>query len=105
VTCPLNQNIRLARGGFLTLTNNDLMAQELVQVKGPKVIEKLLAPFGKSMVMADDDMGAMAGKYTLNHTGARVKSRSRRPGCTTSSSSIVATTWRSRRSGPTTSPI
>jgi hypothetical protein len=49
------------------------MAQELVQVKGPKVIEKLLAPFGKSMVMADDDMGAMAGKYTLNHTGARVK--------------------------------
>ena len=69
----VNQNIRLARGGFLTLTNNDLMAQELVQVKGPKVIETLLAPFGKSMVMADDDMGAMAGKYTLNHTGARVK--------------------------------
>lgn len=69
----VNQKIQLARGGFLVLKNNDLMAQELVKVKGPKVIEKLLAPFGKSMVMADDDMGAMAGKYTLDHSGARVK--------------------------------
>jgi hypothetical protein len=69
----VNQTIHLARGGFLTLTNNDLMAQELVQVKGPKVIERLLKPFGRSMVMKGDDMGAMAGKYTLNHTGARVK--------------------------------
>lgn len=69
----VNQKIRLARGGTLTLTNNDLMAQELVKVSGPKVIEQLLKPFGKSMVMAGDDMGAMAGPYTLNHSGARLK--------------------------------
>jgi hypothetical protein len=67
----VNQSIKLARGGFLTLTNNDLMSQELVQQSGPKVTEKLIAPFGKSMVMMQ--MGEKAGPYALNHTGARVK--------------------------------
>jgi hypothetical protein len=42
-------------------------------VNGPKVIERFLKPLGKSMVMKGDDMGAMAGPYTLNHTGARLK--------------------------------
>lgn len=65
------QKLHLARGGFLTLTNNDLMSQELVQISGPKVREKLIAPFGKSMVMMK--MGEKAGPYALNHTGARVK--------------------------------
>ena len=69
----VRQTIHLARGGFLTLTNNDLMAQELVKKRGPAVKRRLLPPFGKSQVMKGDDMAAMAGRYTLDHTGARLK--------------------------------
>jgi hypothetical protein len=69
----VNQKLHLARGGFLTLTNNDLMAQELVKVKGPKVLQKLLKPLGKSMVMPGEEMGGAAGPYALTHSGARVK--------------------------------
>jgi hypothetical protein len=69
----VDQKLHLARGGFLTLTNNDLMAQELVQTKGPKVLQKLLKPFGKSQVMPGESMGGAAGPYALTHSGARVK--------------------------------
>lgn len=65
------QKLQLARGGFLTLTNNDLMSQELVQQSGPNVFEKLIAPFGTSMVMMK--MGEKPGPYALNHTGATVR--------------------------------
>jgi hypothetical protein len=69
----VKQKLNLARGGFLTLTNNDLMAQELVRVNGPTVTERLLAPFGMSMVMKGEAMGGTAGRYALNHPGARLK--------------------------------
>ena len=33
----VHQSLRLARGGTLTVTNNDLMVQELVKTYGPAV--------------------------------------------------------------------
>ena len=69
----VRQTIHLARGGFLTLTNNDLMAQELVKKSGPAVHEQLIGPRGMSQVMKGDEMAGMAGPYTLNHMGARAK--------------------------------
>ncbi len=69
----VTQTIHLARGGFLTLTNNDVMAQELVKKSGLAVHEQLIGPRGMSQVMMGDDMAAMAGPYTLNHMGGRLK--------------------------------
>jgi hypothetical protein len=69
----VTQKVHLARGGFLTLTNNDLMAQELVKTRGPAVKQQLLEPSGKSQVMMGDDMAAMGGHWALDHMGARVK--------------------------------
>ena len=66
-----SQKVRLARGGSLTLTNNDLMAQELVKKSGPAVKLRLLAPRRKSQVMDGEGMGK-AGPYTLVHMGARL---------------------------------
>jgi hypothetical protein len=69
----VRRTIHLARGGYLTLTNNDVMAQELVKKSGPAVHEQLIGPRGMGQVMKGDDMAAMAGPYTLNHMGARLK--------------------------------
>jgi cellulose synthase/poly-beta-1,6-N-acetylglucosamine synthase-like glycosyltransferase len=68
----VKQAVKLARGGSLTLTNNDLMAQELVKKSGSAVKWSLLGPAAKSQVMKGESMG-MAGRYTLSHMGARLK--------------------------------
>ena len=69
----VKQTVRLARGGFLTLTNNDLMAQELIRKSGSAVKQQLLGPRGKSQVMMGGDEMGKPGPYALTHSGAKLK--------------------------------
>ncbi len=58
---------RLARGGALKVTNDDLMAQELVQTRGPAVQMRLV----RQSHMGDMPMRmGKAGPYTMGHMGA-----------------------------------
>ncbi len=68
-----HQVVRVARGGSLTVTNNDLMAQELVKTGGQAMTMNLVRqshmgsmPMGMPKGMA---MGK-AGPYTMSHMGA-----------------------------------
>ena len=67
----VHQSVRLASGGTLTVTNNDLMVQELVKTSGPVVSMKLVKTGNMSMG-AKMHMGK-AGPYAMAHMGAIVK--------------------------------
>ena len=67
----VHQSLRLARGGALTLTNNDLMVQELVKVSGPAVSQKLVK-MGSMQMGAKMHMGK-AGPYAMAHMGATLR--------------------------------
>lgn len=67
----VHQSLRLARGGSLTVTNNDLMVQELVKSSGPAVSMKLVK-MGNMKMGAKMQMGK-AGPYAMAHMGATVK--------------------------------
>ena len=67
----VHQSVRLARGGALTVTNKDLMVQELVKTSGPAVHLKLIK-MGNMGVGAKMHMGK-AGPYAMAHMGATVK--------------------------------
>ena len=67
----VHQSLRLARGGALTLTNNDLMVQELVKVSGPAVSQKLVQ-MGNVQMGAKMHMGR-AGPYAMAHMGATLR--------------------------------
>ena len=66
------QLVRLGRGGWMTVTNSDLMAQELVQTSGPVVRMKLVqnSHMGGSVPMG---MMGPAGPYTMAHMGAKLR--------------------------------
>lgn len=64
----VGQVVHLSRGGSLTVTNNDLMAQELVQTSGPAV-EMALVQQSHMGAMPRMQMGK-AGRYTMGHMGA-----------------------------------
>ena len=64
----MHQSLRLARGGALTVTNNDLMVQELVKSSGPAVRMKLINQ-GDMHMGAKMHMGT-AGPYAMAHMGA-----------------------------------
>ena len=67
-----HQVVRLARGGSLEVTNNDLMAQELVKASGPRVRMDLV----RHSHMGDMPMGMTMGKpgsYTMAHMGAKLR--------------------------------
>ena len=67
----VHQSLRLARGGALTLTNNDLMVQELVKVSGPAVSQKLVK-MGSMQMGAKMHMGK-AGPYAMAHMSATLR--------------------------------
>src|SRR5215471_17916360 len=67
----VQQSLRLARGGSLTVTNDDLMVQELVKTHGPAVNMQLVK-MGSMNMGAKMHMG-MAGPYAMAHMGATVK--------------------------------
>jgi hypothetical protein len=58
-------------GGSLTVTNDDLMVQELVKTNGPTVNMQLVKMGGMNMG-AKMHMG-MAGPYAMAHMGATVR--------------------------------
>src|SRR6516162_2144846 len=59
----VQQSLRLARGGSLTVTNDDLMVQELVKTSGPAV----------SMTMVAKMQMGKAGPYAMAHMGAMLR--------------------------------
>jgi hypothetical protein len=67
----VHQSLHLAHGGSLTVTNNDLMVQELVKTSGPAVHRKLVQ-MGNMMIGAKMQMGK-AGPYAMAHMGATLK--------------------------------
>jgi hypothetical protein len=67
----VQQSLRLARGGGLTVTNNDLMVQELVKTSGPAVSMKIVK-MGAMGMSAKMQMGK-AGPYAMAHMGATLK--------------------------------
>jgi hypothetical protein len=67
----VRQVVKLGRGGSLTVTNNDLMVQELVKTNGPAVKQKLLGHMGSMSVGMH--MGGKAGPYAMAHPGAMLR--------------------------------
>jgi len=65
----VHQSLRLARGGSLTVTNNDLMVQELVKTAGPAVNMKLVTQSHMGKMPVQMGMGK-AGPYAMAHMGA-----------------------------------
>jgi hypothetical protein len=74
----VDQSVRLSRGGSLTVTNNDLMVQELVKTSGPAVQMKLIK-MGSMAMGATMHMGK-AGPYAMAHMGATLKVTFPQPG-------------------------
>jgi len=73
----VHQSLRLARGGSLTVTNNDMMVQDLIKTSGRAVVMKLVRPNLGTMGMAkgmhmDMDMGKPS-PYAMAHMGAQVR--------------------------------
>jgi hypothetical protein len=76
----VRQMVTLSRGGSLTVTNNDLMVQDLIKTSGPAVRMKLV----KQSHMGDMPMAMhMEGKpspYAMAHPGAKVSVTFTNPG-------------------------
>ena len=67
----VQQSFRLARNGSLTVTNNDLMVQELVKTSGPAVSMKIVKP--GSMTMGAKMQMGKDGPYAMAHMGAMLR--------------------------------
>lgn len=61
--------IRLARGGSLRITNNDLQAHKLVQQAGPGIRMRTIAHDHMKMV----GLHKLTGRGVMSHMGAAVK--------------------------------
>lgn len=64
--------VRLVRAGSLMVTNDDLMAQELVKTRGPAVVMKLVRDSHMGDMPMRMKMG-QAGPYTMAHMGATLR--------------------------------
>jgi hypothetical protein len=67
----VQQSLRLTTGGSLTVSNHDLMVQELVKTSGPTVHQKL-TNMGSMTMGAKMHMGK-AGPYAMAHMGATLR--------------------------------
>jgi hypothetical protein len=61
--------VRLARGGSLTITNNDPMVHKLIQQRGPRVGMRTVAHDHMKMV----GLHKMTGRGVMNHMGAALR--------------------------------
>ena len=61
--------VRLARGGSLTITNNDPMVHKLIQQGGPGVRMRTIAHDHMKMI----GLHKITGRGVMNHMGAAVK--------------------------------
>ena len=62
-------DVRLARGGTLTITNTDLMVQKLIRKRGPAVRMKAVVHEHMKMV----GLHRITGPGVMNHMGAVLK--------------------------------
>ena len=69
----VNQIAKLARGGSLLVTNNDLMVQDLVKTSGPAVLMKLVRQSHMGTTSMSMAMNGKATRYAMSHMGAQVK--------------------------------
>ena len=68
-----HQVVQLARGGTLFVTNNDLMVQDLVKTRGPKVTMKLVRDSHMGSMPMVMEMEGKPSPYAMSHMGARLK--------------------------------
>ena len=67
------QSVKLARGGHLTVTDNDVMPHQLMRVAGPRVVYTLANP---GSMMGSPMMGALKAPYAsgmMPHMGAQLR--------------------------------
>jgi hypothetical protein len=67
------QSVKLARGGHLTITDNDVMPHQLVRLAGPRVVYTLTNP---GSMMGSSTMGALKAPYAsgmMPHAGAALR--------------------------------
>ncbi len=65
--------VKLARGGSLTVTNNDLMVQDLMKTSGPAVTMKLVRQSQMGATKMAMKMEGKPSPYAMSHMGAQVK--------------------------------
>ena len=69
----VRQVVKLARGGSLLVTNNDLMVQDLVKTRGPSVQMKLVRQSNMGKMHMTMPMNGKPSPYALTHMGAQLK--------------------------------
>ena len=69
----VNQVVKLARGGTLLVTNDDLMVQDLMKTRGPAVQMKLVRQSHMGTTKMTMAMNGKASRYAMSHMGAQVK--------------------------------
>lgn len=69
----VHQVVRLARGGTLLVTNDDLMVQDLVKTRGPAVQMKLVRQSHMGKTHMAMEMEGKPSPYAMAHMGARLK--------------------------------
>jgi hypothetical protein len=68
-----NQSVRLARGGSLLVTNDDLMVQDLIKTSGPAVLMKLVKQSHMGNMPIKMEMEGKPSPYAMAHMGAQLK--------------------------------
>jgi hypothetical protein len=69
----VHQVVKLARGGSLLVTNDDLMAQDLVETSGPVVVMNLVRQSHMGKMHMTMPMNGKPSPYVLSHMGAQLK--------------------------------
>jgi len=69
----VNQVVTLAAGRSITVTNNDLMVQDLVKTGGPAVTMKLVTQSHMGKVHMAMPMNGKATPYAMSHMGAQLR--------------------------------
>ena len=69
----VHQSLQLARGGTLLVTNDDLMAQDLIKTSGPAVTMRLVRQSHMGDMHVTMPMGGKASPYVMAHMGAQLR--------------------------------
>jgi hypothetical protein len=70
-----HQVATLAHGGYLLVTNDDLMVQDLVKTRGPAVQMKLVRQSHMGAMHMTMKMNGEASPYAMSHMGAQLMVR------------------------------
>ena len=71
----VHQVAALARGGYLLVTNDDLMVQDLVKTGGPAVQMKLVRQSHMGAMHMTMKMNGKSSPYAMSHMGAQLMVR------------------------------